>query len=183
MLTTLVRRRHDEVDPPSQNMPRMKTLLSLILALGVTSKCADADTLSVEDVARHLHISGWDSLVDLPPGSFSVALMQIIDGKVRGTVLGGLKGPKEDPTGQRIVVMVSPGPTGSDATLAVGRTSTYNSQKKMANIQDFQVLPLPKQIREGDYVLGGAYQLKDGTTTISGKMEDIRNGLLLRVSK
>lgn len=161
----------------------MKLILLLITAAilnAATLRAAD-QSLAADDLAYHLGIRAWETTVTLPPGSFQVQVLHIVEGKIGGELVTGF-GLKNDVEGQRLVVIAGPSPTGTKATLQIGSSGAAMNPKEQTSEIYFQSKePLPKEIGAGKYLLGGEYRKGEKVTNITGKVGDVKNGVLLEV--
>lgn len=143
-----------------------------------------AEEFTASELAKHFGVSHWESNIELPPGTFTVTVSEIRDGKLTQTGMGGMTGPADDPKGQKLVVMASSEKDGTLLSVVLGGSSMRNRDiKDKPFIMLAGSVMLPNKIREGDYVLGGVYLTRDGKTVISNKVQDVKHGLLLRVIK
>jgi hypothetical protein len=162
----------------------MKLLLYLlavtILSLG--DGLAADQPLTADELAFHLGVHAWETTVARPPGSFQITVMHLIDGKPADSLLVGFQG-KDDAQGTRLVVIAGPSPTGTKVTIQLGSAgAAMNPKEQTADIFCQSVERLPKQIDVGTYLLGGEYQAGEKVTNITGKIDDVKNGLLLEVT-
>ena len=168
--------------------PRLLMKLSVgifLLAISaVLPSTIAGESLTADDLARHLHISAWESTVDPASGTFIAAVLHVVHGKVAETLTGGLQGPKDDPHGQRLVVMASLTPLGTKVTLVIGGSSCYSADDpKAAKIEILGQMGLPANLKEGDHCLGGKYRMKNGAMMVEDKIESLEDGLLLRITR
>ncbi len=155
--------------------------LAILLAVLSVGTCS-ADPLTAAELATHLGICHWKATVDLPHGSFSASLVEISDGKVTNTLISGLSGTSPDREVQKVVVMATTEASGTLLSLVVGNGSTNNkSHKEKPIILLGSCRSLNDKIKAGDYVLGGEYITRNGIRNSTGKVEDVKRGLLLRI--
>ena len=163
----------------------MKNILAILLIGVFTTSHLGAEPLTASELASHLGVLHWESEVNLPTGSFSVSVSEIKNGKVAGD--GGLPGftaPTNDSSGQKLVVLVSQERSGTLLTVVLGNSSFSNKGvSKKVEIPFTASLPLPRSIGVGSYVLGGDYMTKGNTIICTGKIEDLKSGLLLQISR
>jgi hypothetical protein len=106
----------------------MKPLIAIsLLAVFCKAACA-GDPINVDDLAAHLGIVGWSTKVDLPAGRFLVAVMHLVDGKIKDTALGGVSGLATDADGQRLAVIANEDPLGMKITIQIGSLSLTDAR-------------------------------------------------------
>lgn len=157
----------------------MKPLL-LAIFLGVLSAGTHAaEPLTAAELATHLGVFHWKSKLDLPPGSFAASIAEISDGKVVDTHVISLIEMTEAQEGQKVLVMASNDERESIITLAVGDSLT---QLKCFRRKPFRgSYSLPDKITTGEFILGGDYITRNGQIVPTGKIADMKTGLLLRI--
>lgn len=161
----------------------MKHFLFAILLGALSVVTASAEPITAAELATHLGICHWKAIVDLPHGSFSASLVEISDGKITHTLLGGLTATDVVREAQKVIAMASQDASGTTIlSLVVGNSSTNNNSDKEKPIIPIGAWRgLPEKIKAGDYVLGGEYFPLNGITNVSGKVEDVKKGLALRI--
>jgi hypothetical protein len=140
-----------------------------------------AKALTADELARHLGVQYWDTIVDLPPGSFSVCLIKISDGKLEQGG-SGFGDNSNDTSGSHLVIMMSPNQGKPQTTIMIGTSSSISA---LPLSEDFLplagTLDLPKKIKAGDYILGGTWKSKNGVIVATDNIADMKSGILLRV--
>lgn len=162
----------------------MKTIyITAILLLGVPTISRSED-LTAQELSKHFGISSWQTHIDLPPGTFTVSLSEVVEGKITGMVLEGIRGPSDDTHGQRLAIMASPTPQGTQLSVVMGGVSINNIHlKKKPQIPINGSCALPNKIGFGTYVLGGQFILHDGVAIFSNEASDLKLGLILNIAK
>jgi hypothetical protein len=140
-----------------------------------------AKALTADELARHLGVQSWETTVDLSPGSFTVYLIKISDGKLEKEGAGFAGDP--DGSSTHLVIMIGTNRGKSMSTILIG--NAWSTDVLPLFSDDFQLLSgtfdLPKKIKAGDYILGGMWKKKDGVTIATHNVADVESGLLLRV--
>ncbi|MCE0522070.1 MAG: hypothetical protein LV480_04090 [Methylacidiphilales bacterium] len=153
---------------------------ALFLAL-MPFHCAKA--LTADELARHLGVQVWETTVDLPRGTFSVALFSISEGKVGQAIGAGFGGDANDPNECHLVIMANPDRGKPHVTIMLGGASASNYASHFSEnfLPLAGTLELPKKIKPGDYLLGGTWKMKNGVMVATDNAADVESGLLLRV--
>jgi hypothetical protein len=140
-----------------------------------------SNDLLAEDLAKHLAVKVWKTTLHLSPARYSVKLLKIKDGKIIETPITEWPeiGPDFGLTDRvSLVLMVS-----EDSTLKV-RWSLFIGERGERNFDEAlkvaSTLPLPEEISEGDFILGGTYFRKASQPP---EVRDFQQGTLLRISK
>ena len=154
--------------------------ISFICALlSVAHVAGAADAFTASDLARHLHISHWQSEVSLPPHSFSISLWAIRNGKIGETLLGGFSTQE----GQKFIIMASDSSYGTALTIILGNaTMSTPDSAKIPKISQSVQLGLPTSVKAGSYVLAGDFKERDGAIVATENAEDVISGLLLEIT-
>lgn len=161
----------------------MKFILFATLLAACSMPASSAEPLTATELAKHFGISHWKSTIDLAPGSFSVAVAEITDGKVHPVFLGGITGPATDRDGQTLAVMASTEADGTYVSVSIGSSSMNNrAVRAKLRVPILHGRGLPEKLAAGHYVIGGEYVTRNGTATVSGKAEDVKKGLLLIIT-
>jgi hypothetical protein len=163
----------------------MKVYLCVSAAVFIARALVAADQpLTADELAFHLGVHAWETTVALPPGSFQVSVIHLVDGKPAEAFLAGFQQRNDDPSGTHLIVIAGPSPTGTKVTIQLGSAgAAMNPKEQTADVYCPSIERIPKQIGVGKYLLGGEYRAGEKTTVITGKVEDIRNGLLLEVTR
>lgn len=144
---------------------------------------ASAAEITAEDLAAHLRVKAWATRVDLPPGTFSAAVMHVVDGRVINAVTE-FRGTLGEPTGQHLAILLNEHPSGIQVTVKIGASYGGNrdSEQRPVILIDTRI-GLPSNVREGDYVLGGEYVRRTEPRVDARNLADVKNGLVLRIEK
>lgn len=159
----------------------MKTLpLLTALLIALTFPLTQAHATTAEELAKYLEISTWSTTVALPPASFTVAIYQIKDGVASERLLAGLPAWNKN-SGKGITVMLGPENGKSKLVLISGDQGTIMTTIGFSTDQARFSQPLPKKIREGDYILTGTP--KDPRDFPAQDPSKYKSALLLRIGK
>ena len=160
-----------------------KLALTLFFAIALSWELSlAAESPTVSDLARHLQIRSWSTKVDVPAGTFGAAVLQVRDGKVINTAVGGIKGPCDDSDGQRLVIFADTLAKGTTVTLILGASSITNRDAAIKPQIDLTgAIGLPSSVTVGTYVLGGQFRTEGGSIVASRDPEDLVSGLVLRI--
>ncbi len=161
-------------------MKRIIFVLFLSLAWTLPLQSSD-DTLTAEELAQHLEVSSWVSKMHLQEDTLILQVFHVVNGKVAETPLLGTAAYPTDREFTKVAILASQrqGKTHLSIKPAAGPAVSAEA----TTIPLPATIPLPTVITVGDYILGGDLPL-DGVTQINpAKIRDVKDGLLLRVTK
>jgi len=158
-------------------------VLTLLLSISIVSPCRSADDpLTAPELAHHLGISSWVSKFRLQGSDFEVQILHVKNGKVVGTLVGS-SAISTDREFTRIAIEASQSPSGTKLSIQTA-SGPWSMRQHTATIPLDMIVPLPQSLAVGDYVLGGDIPAdKFGQGKPPVKIEDIKDGILLRVTK
>lgn len=157
----------------------------LIISLLLTFACrlgASDDTLTAAELAHHLGIESWVSKARLQGADYDLEVLHVQNGKaVRSVLSASVFATDRELT--RISIQASQSPDGMKLTIQ-SEAGARVTKRGEASIPLVAVAPLPTIIAPGDYVLGGEIpEARLGPDQPPLRIEDIKDGLLLRVTK
>jgi hypothetical protein len=166
------------------HIPSMKQLLIIVALLCTFTFRSHAgdDPLTAGELARHLGIKSWVSKAHLQGADYNLEVIHVRDGKVvRSVTSAAVFATDREFT--RFAILASQAAKGTKLSIQpeVGAKMTTEGE---ATISLRVILPLPRIIALGDYVLGGDVpDERLGPNQPPLLIEEIKDGLLLRVTK
>ena len=142
----------------------------------------DDDTLTAVELAHHLGIKSWVSKMHLQGADYDLQVIHVRNGKVVGSVLSGTAAAT-DREFTRVAIQASQTQNGTKLSIET-QSGPWAIREHDASISLETIVPLPTVLEPGDYVLGGDIPYERiGSGQAPLRIEDIKDGLLLRVTK
>jgi len=158
----------------------MKSLVLLItLTFFAVSTRTLASEVTAQDVARHLGIYFWKFDAASLPAKYSIALLEIEDGKITDRSIGGFSFPD---TGD-LVVGISIRDGLLIPTISVGSSTGGISEKKRRKIGSGVKHSIDQVVVGVPVVICADYKSDGNKIVATGKVEDVVSGLALLVTE
>lgn len=164
-------------------MKQLLIIVALLCTFTFRSHAGD-DPLTAGELAHHLGIKSWVSKAHLQGADYNLEVVHVQNGKVvRSVTSAAVFATDREFT--RVAILASQSPKGMKLSIQpeAGAKMTTATEGE-ATISLRVTLPLPRIIAPGEYVLGG--DIPDerlGPNQPPLRIEDIKDGLLLRVTK
>ncbi len=140
--------------------------------------------LTATELARQLHVYSWITKVNLERHEAEVSVLYVVDGRIKTVVLTSGVYPT-DREFERIVVLANQTPAGTKVSIQPGSSGAMSMgcEARTETIPLSLTTGLPDSITEGDYLLGGDSSVEKLNTQGAIKIEDIKEGMVLRLHK
>ena len=163
-------------------MTQLFIIAALLCTLTFRLHAVDDPPLTAGELAHHLGIKSWTSKAHLQGADYNLEVIHVKNGKaVRNILSGSVFATDREFT--RIAILASQTPKGTKLSI-YPETGAKMTVEGAATISLQAIPPLPRIIAPGEYVLGG--DILEGRLAADQsplRIEDIKDGLLLRVTK
>ena len=138
------------------------------------------DGLTVDQIARSYRVGSWISKIPSQDSEFRLEVLQVVSGKVGDTLLEASV-PRSMVAFTRAAVL-----TGGFALKRISLhagNGPWHHRTPQSPISPDVLIRLPPVISEGDYILGCDFDAAIYLPDKRPRMEDVKNGLVLRVTR
>ncbi len=158
---------------------KLRHIISVIVAFCIMAM-ANAQALTVDELARYLSVTAFSTTVKLPAESFTAEIWTIKDGEPDKLLIDGMAAWNKNPE-KGITVMIGADNGKYRIVIAYGGGVTKSIVSGGPNFRSTMSEEFPKTIQEGDFPLMG--EPKVGGSQNAREISAFQQGFLLRIIK